>query len=75
MKSDSDKPATVTKPEAQGTLAATACSADSSEKTWTFVSLVALAVTIVCIITGNGNSAIAASIIFATSIYGYEHRT
>ena len=50
-------------------------SADSSEKTWTFVSLAALAVTIVCIITSNGNSAIAASIIFATSIYGYEHRT
>jgi hypothetical protein len=46
-----------------------------TEKVWCYVSLVALGVTLGCIITGNGSSAIAASIIFATSVYGYEHQT
>ena len=69
MENDSDKTeGVITSPPATG-------SADCAERFWGVFGMAALSVTLACIITGNGNSAIAASIVFATSIYGYEHRT
>ncbi len=48
-------------------------SADFCLKVWAGISAMALVAWAVCIATANGDSAISAAIIFAASIYGYEH--
>jgi hypothetical protein len=48
-------------------------SVDLSLAWWCWVGVGALAATLICILAGSGTSAIATSIVFATSIYAYRH--
>ena len=47
---------------------------ETTPEYWSLVSIVALLITIVYLIGGSGDSATAAAIVFATSIYGYKNK-